>query len=306
MEEKTFIIYVHINKINGKIYIGQTCQSNPNNRWVNGKGYKGCTHFYNAIQKYGWDNFEHIILFNNLTLEIANIIEEKLIKKYKSTDSMYGYNIEFGGKNSKLSEETKRKLSEARMGMKMSDETKLKISISTSGENNPFYGRQHTEETRRKMRENHWDCSGKNHYLYGKHIKDETKEKLRQANIGENSYWYGKHKEEVTKEKIRQKITGIKRSEETKQKIKNNHADFSGKNHPLYGSHHSEETKKKLSISCSTPVDMYDLEGNYIKTFHGMSEAQREVGANYMGISRCCNGKQKTCGGYKWKIAEIG
>ena len=34
-----YIIYKHINKINGKIYIGQTCQK-PEYRWNHGKGYK--------------------------------------------------------------------------------------------------------------------------------------------------------------------------------------------------------------------------------------------------------------------------
>ena len=49
---------------------------------------------------------------------------------------------------------------------------------------------------------------------------------------------------------------------------------------------------------------MYDLDDNYIKTFHGMSEAQRETGSNYIGISRCCSGKRKTCGGYHRKYVE--
>lgn len=304
MSNKKFMIYAHVNKINGKIYIGQTSCTNPNDRWVSGKGYKGSTHFFNAIQKYGWDNFEHIILFTNLSLDMANIIEIELIKKYKSTDSKYGYNIEFGGRNSLLSEETKKKISKACIGRKLSEETRLKISKATSGENNPYFGKHHSAETRKKMSENHWDCSGKNHYLFGKHIPEETKQKLREANLGENNYWYGKHRSEESKDKVRQKILGIKRSEETKQKIKNNHADFSGKNHPRYGKHLSSETKEKLSISCSTPVNMYDLDDNYIKKFYGMSEAQRETRANYMGISRCCSGKQKTCGGYKWKLAE--
>ena len=57
-------IYLHRNKINNKVYIGQTIQS-PEERWKNGNGYKGCYYFYNAIQKYGWDNFEHIILEQN-------------------------------------------------------------------------------------------------------------------------------------------------------------------------------------------------------------------------------------------------
>lgn len=80
-------VYVHVNKINGKIYIGQTCNSlSIRAGRKSGIGYKHSTHFYNAIQKYGWENFEHIILIDSLSLEMANIIEEELIKKYNSMD----------------------------------------------------------------------------------------------------------------------------------------------------------------------------------------------------------------------------
>ena len=52
-----YIVYQHKNKINGKVYIGITMQD-PERRWRHGEGYKSSPHFYAAIQKYGWDNFE--------------------------------------------------------------------------------------------------------------------------------------------------------------------------------------------------------------------------------------------------------
>ena len=67
--EKKYIIYMHKNKINGKMYIGQTCQTLEQRSQANGGHYKSCSLFYKAIQKYGWNNFEHIILKENLTLE---------------------------------------------------------------------------------------------------------------------------------------------------------------------------------------------------------------------------------------------
>lgn len=91
-ETRKFCLYAHINMINGKIYIGQTC--NPlYKRWKDGLGYIGNKHFYNSINKYGWDNFKHISLIENLNGDYANIIEKELIKKYNTTNPDFGYNI---------------------------------------------------------------------------------------------------------------------------------------------------------------------------------------------------------------------
>lgn len=47
-------IYMHRNKINNKVYIGQTYQSNPKKRWgSSGVTYKTNPYFYRAIKKYG-------------------------------------------------------------------------------------------------------------------------------------------------------------------------------------------------------------------------------------------------------------
>lgn len=67
-------------------------------RWSNnGKQYKDCIYFYRAIEKYGWNNFEHIILIDNLSKEMACIVEKELIEKYKTQDERFGYNIADGG-----------------------------------------------------------------------------------------------------------------------------------------------------------------------------------------------------------------
>ena len=105
---KTYCIYMHKNKINHKVYIGQTCQYPPTKRWLHGEGYQHCSKFYNAIQKYGWDNFEHIILEENLTLQQANEKECLYIKKYNSIDC--GYNIRMGGSQGALSSKHKQKI----------------------------------------------------------------------------------------------------------------------------------------------------------------------------------------------------
>lgn len=113
-----YTVYKHTNKVNNKIYIGITGRK-VNERWREGEGYKPKNknqnaYFYNAISKYGWDNFEHEILYSDLTKKQAEIKEMELISEYKSNERSFGYNIESGGKSTgRLSDETKKKISES-------------------------------------------------------------------------------------------------------------------------------------------------------------------------------------------------
>lgn len=93
IKERRYKVYAHINKINGKIYIGRTGNDLEHRSGVDGKGYELCECFYKAIKEYGWNNFEHIVVIDNLTKEESIIIENELIYKYKTTNSEYGYNI---------------------------------------------------------------------------------------------------------------------------------------------------------------------------------------------------------------------
>ena len=96
-KKEVYKVYIHKNKINDKVYIGITGQKNVKDRWKKGNGYKGQVQFYNAIQKYGWDNFTHKVLYDNLTKEEACEKEKELIKEYDSINPLYGYNLEKGG-----------------------------------------------------------------------------------------------------------------------------------------------------------------------------------------------------------------
>lgn len=94
-KDKMYIVYEHVSPSN-KRYIGITCQP-PECRWRHGEGYKNSIAFYNAIKKYGWDNFSHNILFSNLSADEAANKEKELINFYKTTNKNYGYNIKTGG-----------------------------------------------------------------------------------------------------------------------------------------------------------------------------------------------------------------
>lgn len=94
---KTGVIYMHRNLINNKVYIGQTIQK-PEYRWRNkGKGYKDSSLFYKAIQKYGWENFQHTILEDSIPQKQLNQREKYYIMLYQSNNRDYGYNLTPGG-----------------------------------------------------------------------------------------------------------------------------------------------------------------------------------------------------------------
>ena len=112
MGENNYCVYVHVSP-SDKHYVGQT-KLNFWRRWgADGKGYKkDQPYFHNAINKYGWDNFEHVILKENLTKEEADYWEKYYIQLWDCTNRSKGYNLTNGGdgsKGAKRSEETKEK-----------------------------------------------------------------------------------------------------------------------------------------------------------------------------------------------------
>lgn len=226
-------VYIHIFP-NNKVYIGIT-STKPEYRWRNGKGYYGSTRIYNAIQKYGWENVKHEILYEHLTKEKAENKEKELIQQYKSYDEKYGYNLELGGNLRK----------------EVSEETKEKWRKKLSGKNNPMYGKHMSEENKKRMSERN---KGKNNPMYGKsamlgkHHTEETKEKLRkkmnsievhkklsEASKGKNNPMYGVRLPESILEKKRKKVlcieTGI-----------------------IYNSLTEASKKENINISCLSEV----------------------------------------------------
>lgn len=76
----------------GKKYIGKTKTTLKERAKNNAKGYKGCSAFYSAIQKYGWDNFEVEIL-EEVPLDVIDDVEVEYILRYDSSNKDKGYNI---------------------------------------------------------------------------------------------------------------------------------------------------------------------------------------------------------------------
>lgn len=133
MAKTNYCVYVHINKQNRKCYVGITKDIRA--RWgPNGSHYNRAHIFGRAIEKYGWDNFEHIIIENNITFKEAKILEQLYIKELDAKVPN-GYNLTDGGEGTvgfKLSEEAKKrigiKMSEIRKGCEFSEEHKKNLS----------------------------------------------------------------------------------------------------------------------------------------------------------------------------------
>ena len=170
-DRDTYCIYVHTFP-NGKRYVGQTCVD-PERRWRGGKRYSGL--MKKAIDKYGWENIVHEILFTELDFDSANEIERLLIKAWETNNPEHGYNITDGG--------------DGYRGATHSEETReiLKEKAREQWERQKANGYKPppiTEEQRKHLSESHM---GQEAWNKGKHtMTEEMKANLREAR---KRYW---------------------------------------------------------------------------------------------------------------------
>lgn len=186
-----YTVYKHIFP-NGKVYIGITSLK-PIERWKNGRGYhKEQTRIYYAIKKYGWENVQHEILYENLTKEQAEKKEIELISFHKSNNINYGYNIQNGGThNGKHNEETKLKISKKKKGQCMSIESKMKMSKSRVGDKHWTRNKKFTKEHLQHLSESHkgnpcWNKGKPRATWLSAEYEKQLKEKQRKAVLGNN------------------------------------------------------------------------------------------------------------------------
>lgn len=150
-------LYVHIVHDGcDKYYVGVT-KKTLGARWGRGKYYK-LSRLHTAIDAYGWDNIDHVVLAHHLTEEHAHTFEKKLIAVLHSADERYGYNIALGGKGV--------------------------LGVQKFGEENPFYGKKHSAKSKELIRFNHADCSGEKNSFYGKKHSVESKRKMSEYHKG--------------------------------------------------------------------------------------------------------------------------
>lgn len=179
---------------------------------------------YCAVENNNYYNISHggINFFSNIGKHFSEEHKLKLSIANKRGNGINHFNY---GK--KASAETKAKMSVKKRNI--SEQTRRKLS--EAGKKKIF-----SYETRKKMSESH---RGSKNYNYGKRCSDETKQKLREINIGK------KHSEE-SKLKMSKAQKGKIISENTRIKMSDANK---GEKHPMFGKHPSEETRIKISLA---------------------------------------------------------
>ena len=304
-----------------KWYIGQT--SNPQRRklsFLHDKLYSSSNEnnvskIDNARMKYTPSTWEYHVLFTytddnvEKLSEILNKKEKEFIKEYDSYNN--GYNTSTGG--------------EGVRGYKYGDDYKNKCRERAIGENNPFYGKHHDENTKKFLS------------LLKKGIRDETL--LKRKEIKKTTYSRGIARTKETKLKCcinqpnRKEVIGIdangneyhfnsaaeaaKRINSSNQhiihccegnyfdKIRNKYVNVTQvkgwKFHyidkmPKYVEHDDSGMKKiietchKNGIKTSKPIDVYDMNNNFIETMPNQKQCAIKYNCNMTAIARCCKG----------------
>lgn len=275
--DKKYTVYIHLFP-NGKRYVGCTRQK-IKKRWRYGQGYRNQKLLFSAIEEFGWDNIEHIIVAEDLDEEVAREKERELIKEYKTQDREYGYNTKDGGQIfGEHSEEFLEKLNTRMVGNTYCVGRKLRpshIEALVKGAKNsppsyPFKGKHHTDEAKQIM-------SNKSRERWkNPKYRERMKNALPDVS-GKNNPMYGKHHSEETKEKIRQKALGRNISDETKAKM--------------------SETHRKM-------VDQYTPDGLFVQRFSSLKKASESVDGNTSNIAFACRHKGRTYKGFAWRYAD--
>lgn len=301
--ESKWTVYMHTNKVNGKKYIGITSKC-PSKRWGNGgSGYKRNSHFWKAIQKYGWDNFKHEILLSNETIEYACAVEKCLIKYYKTNNPFYGYNLTSGGDSGyQHSEESRKKISESRKGKYTGkDSSMYGISPKARMDNDTYKVWLNKQQTNKPK--------GKDHPMYGvspKERMDEItyKQWLEKMKKPEKSIPVMCIETNKTYQSAREaeRCTGIGHSAIIKSCKSEDHSVKAGQLHWCFCDDKISiedlgiEYKGARYIKCIETGDIY-------KTAR---EVKRKLGLDDSSISKCCKGKQfKTVGNLHWEYVYL-
>lgn len=277
--ESNYCVYIHTAP-NEKRYIGITKQA-ADRRWRRGHGYRRNKYFYSAIVKHGWDNISHEIYADGLSQKEAEKLEQQLIAKYKSKDRRFGYNHTDGGDGTK--------------GCSLSLETRLKMSLSRKGNNAYWYGKQLTNEARKKISEKHKKlCEDKQVLKTMRDVNPNKKQVYQYTTQGELiQIWESRHQAE------NEFISGKKSLAIGKC--------CQGDCASAYGYIWSFTPLKNIKTPLyHRKVYQYHNNGGLIKEWDNLSDAINNFrdGTKSTVISQCVTGHRPTAYGYYWAYSK--
>jgi group I intron endonuclease len=192
-KSRVWLVYLITNKVNGKVYVGQT-SNGIKTRWrghcaeVKRKGLR----LYRALKKYGLESFDIKVLHGpHLSKEEVNVLEIKEILNHRSTNPDFGYNYSTGGECSAIgvrwSPESRIQRSKIMTGRKHTLETRKKISLSLKGIHRGACSMETRAKIRAantgKVRSTEW-CANLSRVRTGKKLSPETRAKLSLAMTG--------------------------------------------------------------------------------------------------------------------------
>ena len=259
-----YIVYKHTSPSN-KVYIGITRQD-PHKRWQSGWGYEDNNYFFNAIRKYGWQNFKHEIICEGLTEEEAKEKEIELIAHYDSTNREKGYNRDLGGS--------------------------LRTRDSVERSVKAWHENGNADKLRERIKE-HWKDEEKAE-LHRQHLSESLRSEETNAKLSENMK--KRYEDPVIKAKqirLLNEIRGLRTEESYKE---------AGKK---ISKHRQEHPEKFVNAGRPRKkVYQMDIETHeIIKVWDSARDASRGIGTSINGVSSAIN-QGSNLYGYHWEYAN--
>jgi group I intron endonuclease len=212
--------YIITNKQNGKSYVGITTRKIARRWYEHCYASNSCGQLLNkAINKYGIDAFEIQVVASAKTIPDLKELEKQLIVQYQ-TKVPNGYNLTDGGDGLtgyRHTEENKRRNGDAKRGTVFSDETKQKMKDAHLGENNHFYGKSYSEETKQRISET--KKANPTRYWLGKKRDEETKLKFSLAKLDKPSWNKGLKMTDEARKNMSNAQKGRLTTDETRLKL---------------------------------------------------------------------------------------
>jgi group I intron endonuclease len=280
-------IYRIVNLINGKKYVGQTKEKDPQQRW---KGHqkaikqgKGCPFLRKAVLKHGIENFKFEVIAECPDAEVNE--KEKEHIQSENTLIPNGYNMLKGGQGGGFigrthTPEAREKIRQASLetARTMSEEKKIAIREKLS-ESMKIAKKCISEETRKKISEK------KKEVAKSKPTTESTKLRISKSLID----YYRDVENKAESDETRRKI-----SEGAKKRVAEGRvAKFSEE----MKARHSEKMTQVRGIK----LDKFDVDGNFIESYDTLQIAAKANKTSPKTIHKALKGQTKTAGGFIWK-----